>query len=70
MTKTVDKSKNYFQVVLKNGKIHPKLYKSPLRALKEVGSENIKMLREVLAEQVNAKYADIDAITGTKENEL
>jgi hypothetical protein len=70
MTKSVDKSKNYFQVVLKNGKIHPKLYKSPLRALKEVGSENIKMLREVLAEQVNAKYADIDAITGTPENEL
>jgi hypothetical protein len=70
MTKPIEKSKNYFQVILKNGKTHPKLYKSPLRALREVGSENIKMLREVLAEQVNAKYADIDAITGTKENEL
>lgn len=70
MTKPIEKSKNYFQVILKNGKTHPKLYKSPLRALREIGSENIKMLREVLAEQVNAKYADIDAITGTKENEL
>ena len=70
MTKAAEKSKNYFQVILKNGKTHPKLYKSPLRALREVGLENIKMLREVLAEQVNAKYADIDAISGTKENEL
>lgn len=70
MTKAAEKSKNYFQVILKNGKTHPKLYKSPLRALREVGSENIKMLREVLAEQVNVKYADIDATSGTKENEL
>lgn len=70
MTKAAEKSKNYFQVILKNGKTHPKLYKSPLRALREVGSENIKMLREVLAEQVNVKYADIDTISGTKENEL
>jgi hypothetical protein len=38
--------------------------------MKEVGSGNIKMLREVLAEQVNVKYADVDAITDTKENEL
>jgi len=35
-----------------------------------VGIENVKYLREVLKEQVNAKYVDLDAITGTKENEL
>lgn len=64
------KSKNYLQVVLHNGKTHPKLFKDPKRALEEVGSENIKMLREVLHEQVNVKYADVDAITGLKENEL
>jgi hypothetical protein len=70
MKTPIDKSKNYFQVILKNGKTHPKLYKSPARAMKEVGSGNIKMLREILAEQVNVKYADVDAITDTKENEL
>jgi hypothetical protein len=70
MKTPIEKSKNYFQVILNNGKTHPKIYKSPLRALREVGSENIKMLREVLAEQVNAKYADTDALSGTKENEL
>jgi len=63
-------SKNYFQIVLTNGKTHPKLFKDPVRAVREVGSENIKTLREVLAEQVNMKYNDIDAISGTKENEL
>lgn len=61
---------NYIQVIKKNGKTHEKLFKDPQRAIREVGIDNIKMLREVLKEQVNAKYADIDAITGTKENEL
>jgi len=63
-------SKNFFQVVLSNGKTHPKLFRDPLRAVREVGSENIKMLREVFAEQVNVRYNDVDAISGTKENEL
>jgi len=64
------KTGNYFQVILKSGKTYPKLYRDPARAMKEVGSGNIKMLREVLASQVNAKYTEIDSITGTKENEL
>lgn len=64
------KSKNFFQVILKNGKTHSKLYRDPARAIKEVGIEKIKMLREVLAEQVNVKYAEIDAITFTEENKL
>ena len=61
---------NYIQVIKKNGKTHDKLFKDPQRAVRAVGVENVKYLREVLKEQVNAKYADIDAISGTKENEL
>jgi len=64
------KSKNYFQVILKNGKTHPKLFRDPARAVAEVGSGNILKLREVLAEQVNIKYVEVDSITGTKEGEL
>ena len=61
---------NYIQVIKKNGKTHDKLFKDPQRAVRSVGVENIKYLREVLKEQVNARYADIDAIAGTPENEL
>ena len=62
---------NYIQVIKKNGKTHDKLYKDPQRAIRGVGGvDNVKYLREVLKEQVNAKYVDLDAITGTKENEL
>ncbi len=61
---------NYVQVIKKNGKTHDKLFKDPQRAVRVVGVENVKYLREVLKEQVNAKYVDLDAITGTKENEL
>jgi hypothetical protein len=61
---------NYIQVIKKNGKTHDKLYKDPQRAVRSVGVENVKYLREVFKEQVNARYADIDAITGTPENEL
>lgn len=64
------KTKNYFQVILKNGKTHPKLFRDPIKAVNEVGSGNILKLREVLAEQVTTKYVDPDAITGTKEGEL
>jgi hypothetical protein len=61
---------NYVQVIKKNGKTYDKLFKDPQRAIRVVGIENVKYLREVLKEQVNAKYVDLDAITGTKENEL
>ncbi len=64
------KTKNYFQVILKNGKTHPKLFRDPIKAVNEVGSGNILKLREVLAEQVNTKYVDPDSLTGTKEGEL
>jgi hypothetical protein len=66
-----DMNGNYIQVITKNGKIHPKLYKDPQKAIKAVGGVgNVKFLREVLKEQVNAKYVEIDSLTGTPENEL
>ena len=61
---------NYIQVIKKNGKTYDKLFKDPQRAVRAVGVENIKYLREVLKEQVNSRYIEIDAVTGTKENEL
>ena len=61
---------NYIQVIKKNGKTYEKLFKDPQRAVRAVGVENIKYLREVLKEQVNSRYTEIDAVTGTKENEL
>ena len=64
------KTKNYYQVILKNGKTHPKLFRDPARAIATVGIKNIKMLREVLETQVTTKYTEIDSLTGTPENEL
>ena len=64
------KTKNYYQVILKNGKTHSKLFRDPAKAIKEIGIDKIKMLREVFAEQVNIKYVEADSLTGTKENEL
>lgn len=62
---------NYIQVIKKNGKTHEKLFKDPQRAIRAVGGiDNVKYLREVLKEQVNARYTDVDSITGTPENEL
>lgn len=62
---------NYFQVITKRGKTHDKLFKDPQKAIRAVGGvDNVKYLREVLKEQVNAKYISEDSLTGTKENEL
>jgi hypothetical protein len=62
---------NYVQVITKNGKTYPKLFKDPQKAIRAVGGvENVKYLREVLKEQVTAKYIDEDSLTGTPENEL
>jgi hypothetical protein len=65
-----DLNGNYIQVIKKNGKTYEKLFKDPQRAVRAVGVENIKYLREVLKEQVNARYVDVDSLTGTPENEL
>jgi hypothetical protein len=62
---------NYVQVVKKNGKTHDKLFKDPQREIRAVGGvDNVKYLREVLKEQVNARYADVDALDGVPEGEL
>ena len=62
---------NYIQVVKKNGKTHEKLFKDPQRAIRAVGGvDNVKYLREVLKEQVHARYVEADSLTGTPENEL
>lgn len=62
---------NYIQVTMKNGKIFEKLFKDPQRAIRAVGGiENVKYLREILKEQVDTRYTEVDSITGTPENEL
>lgn len=62
---------NYIQVIKKNGKTHEKLFKDPQKAIRGVGGiDNVKYLREVLKEQVTAKYTSEDSLTGTAENEL
>ena len=66
-----DLNGNYIQVIKKNGKTHEKLFKDPQRAIRGVGGvEYVKYLREVLKEQVTAKYVEEDSLTGTPENEL
>jgi len=66
-----DMNGNYVQVIMKNGKTHQKLFKDPQRAIRAVGGvDNVRSLREVLKEQVNTKYTEIDSLTGTPENEL
>lgn len=62
---------NYIQVTMKNGKTFEKLFKDPQRAIRAVGGiENVKYLREILKEQVDTRYTEVDSITGTPENEL
>lgn len=66
-----DMNGNYVQVIMKNGKTHQKLFKDPQRAIRAVGGvEYVKYLREVFKEQVLSKYTEIDALTGTPENEI
>jgi hypothetical protein len=48
----------YYQVILKSGKTHPSLYKTIPNAIKNVGVENIKEIKEVRSELVDAKYEE------------
>ena len=62
---------NYIQVTMKNGKTYEKLFKDPQRAIRAVGGiDNVVSLREILKEQVDTRYTEVDSITGTPENEL
>jgi hypothetical protein len=50
---------NYYQVVLKTGKTHPSLYVNIQTAIKKVGAENIKQIKEIRRELVDIKYTEI-----------
>ena len=50
---------NYYQVVLKTGKTHPSLYVSIQTAIKKVGAENIRQIKEIRKELVDTKYPEI-----------
>ena len=47
--------KNYYQVILKDGKTHKSLYKTPAMAVKKVGIRNIERIVEVRGELVETK---------------
>jgi hypothetical protein len=49
---------SYYQVILKNGKKHPSLYKSIPNAIKHVGISNIKEIKEIRSELVDTKYLE------------
>lgn len=49
---------SYYQVILKSGKTHPSLYKTIPNAIKNVGVENIKEIKEIRSELVDAKYEE------------
>lgn len=46
---------SYYQVILKTGKVHPSLYKTPAMAIKKVGIRNIERIVEVRRELVETK---------------
>lgn len=46
----------YYQVILKSGKTHPSLYKTIPNAIKNVGVSNIKEIKELNGELVDAQY--------------
>ena len=50
---------NYYQVVLKTGKTHLSLYVNVQTAIKKVGAENIKQIKEIRKELVDTKYTEI-----------
>jgi len=59
-------TKNYYQVILKTGKTYPSLYKTIPNAIKNVGIDNIKEIKEIRSELVDAKYKEL---TGTSNIE-
>jgi hypothetical protein len=48
----------YYQVILKNGKTHKSLYKTIPNAIKGVGIDNIKEIKEIRSELVDSKYLE------------
>jgi hypothetical protein len=54
--------KKYYQILLKTGKTHPSLYVNLQTAIRKVGVENIKEIKEIRAELVDTQYKEL---TGT-----
>jgi hypothetical protein len=50
---------SYYQVILKSGKTHPSLYVNIQTAIRKVGVENVKEIKEIRAELVNIKYNEV-----------
>jgi hypothetical protein len=55
-------SQKYYQIILKTGKTHPSLYVNLQTAIRKVGVENIKEIKEIRAELVDTQYKEL---TGT-----
>jgi len=52
-------TEKYYQILLKTGKVHPSLYVNLQTAIRKVGIENVKEIKEIRAELVNTKYNEI-----------
>lgn len=52
-------AEKYYQILLKTGKVHPSLYVNLQTAIRKVGVENVKEIKEIRAELVNAKHNEI-----------
>ena len=55
-------SQKYYQIILKTGKTHPSLYVNLQTAIRKVGVENVKEIKEIRAELVDTQYKEL---TGT-----
>jgi hypothetical protein len=49
---------SYYQVILKSGKTHPSLYKTIPNAIKNVGIDSIREIKEIRSELVDSKYEE------------
>lgn len=63
-TNRINLMENYYQVILKTGKTHKSLYKTIPNAIKMVGVENIKQIKEIRSELVDTKYLEQVGVDG------
>jgi archaellum component FlaC len=56
--KQIKVMENYYQVILKSGKTHKSLYRTIPNAIKNVGVENIKQIKEIRSELVDNRYLE------------
>ena len=53
-----------YQVILKDNKIYKTLFKTPQRAIKEVGAKNVLMIKEINT------YVDDDGVDGISNKKI